>query len=244
MEVDFKFTEKQFSVGTILPKLRNFFLDSARDVIRDRVVYPNKITGLFTFATSEPQFRIEQVGKDPTTVGSLNTIESFREVVSRFIDEILQLEKLDAIPEVFTIDCELCGFFSSGNVLHGHSGVKALVYHFQNGIDDDVSFSVDDVQILENSMFLNFSCTGTLKGSFWDHYDPDKGNITLSGSMNISCIYSEKGVALLKKVQFSWSAKTIVYLLSLPSNSYNDEDDDSTFLRSSGNHSKNNIFTE
>ena len=215
MDVEFKFTERKFSLTGILAKLRTFVMDSVRDAIRNRAVYPNKITATFPFTQPDSNFTIEQIGTEPTALGSTSKIDAFRESASRFIDEILQLNKVDVIPKVFEKDCCIEGFLPSGRVFEGHNGVEAFVYYLQNALDT-VCIDVTELQMAEERLFLHWSCTGNLIGSFWNRSDSNHSTITLKGAMTMTCKYSELNFATLQSVTFSWDARTMTEVLALP----------------------------
>lgn len=93
VDIDVQFTEKKFSFSTTMPQLKQYFIDTLRNSIRERIVYPNKITFFIPFAGRPIDMRIEQVDNAASMVSSTTKIDAFKLSISRFIDEVLQFGK-------------------------------------------------------------------------------------------------------------------------------------------------------
>lgn len=224
--VDIRLTEKKIPLAATLPLLEQFFVDSWRNTVREKLVYPNKSTFFLPFAGREISMRIEQVGVeilclDIQKSGRKRLIEALKLSTSRFIDEIIPLSKVDVIPEVFDANCEIVGFSLEGDIWRGHLGVEELVAQFRSAFFE-VSFSVSDLQVEEQRLTMQWRCQGRLMGSIWGHHDPEAKLLSMEGSLSLSCIFESNPntiygtLAKLTRVHFNWNPSTFQQIFSLP----------------------------
>jgi len=203
-------TQKKYSLANTIPTLRQFITDGILTTIRDRFVYPNKITFFLPFAGRPIAMRIQQVGSNAEEPRML-PVEALKEAASRFIDEILQLYKTEIISSVCAKDCKVYGFDPEGFSLD----VEYVVHQFQEALDNPV-FSVVDVQAKDKQLHLRFSCKGHLVGPLWKHFSASVGEIDLNGSMMFKGEIVDNGTAKLKSIHFLWDLNSLARILALP----------------------------
>lgn len=199
LSVNISFLFNPLSFENTIVQLKQFMFDALRNLFRNHLVYPNKITFFLPFAGRPADLKSESILSNST---SFSKNDAFIETTSRFIDEVLQLYKVELIPLLFSNNCKVFGFCPSGQIFHGYLGIKELAFSFHRAFSDSLLFDVFDISLDNNLLSFGFSCEGKMIGPFWDHYHHDE-LLKLKGRLKFNCKY-EGNKCLIHHVSFIW----------------------------------------
>lgn len=212
LDIEVSFTQKKISLVNTIPQLKQFIIDGIKTAVRDRFVYPNRISFFLPFAGRSVSMRLEQVNSLRSSTPFVSNGELFKESVSRFMDEILPINKTELIPTIFTNDCKIFGFKLNGDILSGHQGVLELAKTFSDAFDE-ILFDISSLHVENNILHFYFICEGSCKGKLWNK--KPESPASLRGRLEFTCTFTEKG-ALLQTVHFFWDLDCLAAILSLP----------------------------
>lgn len=198
-----------YSFVNITSQLKQFVIDGIRTILRNQIVYPNKVTFFLPFAGRDASFHVEQIYNISTS-----KTDNFIEVTSRFIDEVLQLKKVDLIPNLFDENCKIFGFFPNGKILIGYQGVSELICSFHKCFGGSFLFDVSNLMLEKNHLSFRFFCEGKMLEPIWGRYKENE-LLNATGVLKLICCY-KKRKCFISHIQFFWDLQAVNKLLSLP----------------------------